>query len=79
MSQYNTFNVKLSNSKLNKLICHENGTKVTSNLSSNLSRSFNDETNFPHRLLLIYTQVSKMHKASANGSSANTKFSDRST
>ena len=35
----------------------------------------NDETNFPHKLLLTYTQVSKICKAFANGSSANMKFS----
>ena len=35
----------------------------------------NDETNFPHKLLLTYTQVSKICKAFANGSSANIKFS----
>ena len=35
----------------------------------------NDETNFRHKLLLINTQVSKILKAFANGSSANIKFS----
>ena len=35
----------------------------------------NDETNFPHKLLLTYTQVSKNRKAFANGPSANIKFS----
>ena len=37
--------------------------------------NFNDETNFPHKLLLTDTQVSKIRKAFANGSSANIKFS----
>ena len=37
--------------------------------------SSNDETNFPHKLLLSNTQVSKIRKALANGSSANIKFS----
>ena len=32
--------------------------------------SSNDETNFPHKLLLTDTQVSKINKASANVSSA---------
>ena len=36
---------------------------------------FNDETNFPHKLLLTNTQVSKIRKAFANGSSTNIKFS----
>ena len=35
----------------------------------------NDETNFPHKLLLANTQVSKIRKVLANRSSANTKFS----
>ena len=35
----------------------------------------NDETNFPHKLLLTDTQVSKILKAFANDSSANIKFS----
>ena len=34
----------------------------------------NDETNFPHKLFLTGTQVSKIRKAFANGSSANIKF-----
>ena len=38
-------------------------------------RNFNDETNFPHKLLLTDTQVSKIRKTFANGSSANIKFS----
>ena len=37
--------------------------------------SSNDETNFPHKLLLTDTKVSKICKAFANGSSANIKFS----
>ena len=35
----------------------------------------NDETSFPHKLLLTDTQVSKICKAFANCSSANVKFS----
>ena len=37
--------------------------------------NFNDETNFPHKLFLTDTQVSKTRKAFANGSSANIRFS----
>ena len=49
MTQYNTLNVKLSNSQLNKLkSAIKNGTEVTLNLSSNLIGSSNDEINFPH-------------------------------
>ena len=76
MTQYIMLNVKLSNSQLNKLKSGIiNGTGVTLNLSSNLIESSNDETNFPCKLLLTNTQVSKIHKAFANGSSANVKFS----
>ena len=53
----------------------KNGTVVTSNISSNLIGNSNDETNFPHKLLLTDTQVSKIRKAFKNGSSANIKFS----
>ena len=64
MTQYNTLNVKLSNSQLNKLKpAIKNGTEVTLNLSSNLIGNSNDETNFPHELLLTDTQVSKIRKA----------------
>ena len=34
-----------------------------------------NETNFPHQLLLTNTQVSNLHKAFANNSSANIKLS----
>ena len=69
MTQYNALNVKLSNLQLNKLkSVIKNGTKVTLNLSSNLIRNSNDETNFPHKLLLTDTQVSKIHTVFANGS-----------
>ena len=76
MTQYNKLNVKLSNSRLNKLkSAIKNGTEVAVNLSSNLIGSSNDETYFPHKLLLTNTQVSKICKAFANGSSANIEFS----
>ena len=56
MSQYNTLNVNLSNSQLNKLkLTIKNGTEVTLNLSSNLTGSSNDQTNFSHKLLLTNT------------------------
>ena len=51
------------------------GTEVTLNLSSNLIGNSNGETNFPQKLLLTDTQVSKIRKAFANGLSANIKFS----
>ena len=76
MTQYNTLNVKLSNSQLNKLkSAIKNETKVTLNLSSNIIGGSNDENNFPHKSLLTNTQVSKLLKAFANNSSANIKLS----
>ena len=67
--QYNTLNVKLPNSKLNKLKSGiKNSTEVALNLSLNVVGSSN-------KLLLTITQVSKLCKAFANGSSANIKFS----
>ena len=75
MTQYNTLNIMVY-SQLNKLkSAIKNGTEVTLNLSSNLIGSSNHETNFPYKLLLTDTQVSKIRKTFANGSSANIKFS----
>ena len=58
MSQYNTLNAKLSNSKLDKL---KSATKIeteaTLNLSSILIRNPNDENNSPHKLLLTDKQI----------------------
>ena len=76
MTQYTTLNISLSNLQLNKLKpAIKNETEVKLNLSSNLIWSSNDETNFPHKLLLTDTQVSKICKAFTNGSSANIKVS----
>ena len=51
------------------------GIKVTLNLSSKIFRDSNNENNFPHKLLLTNTQVSKLCKAFTNNSSANIKLS----
>ena len=75
MTQYNTLNVKLSNSRLNKLKCGiKNNTEVTLKISSNVIGDSNDENNFPHKFLLANTQVSRLCKTFANNSSANIKF-----
>ena len=67
MTQYNTLNVKFSNSRLNKLKSGiKNRTEVTFNLSSDLIGSSYDENSFPHKLLLTNTQASKICKAFAN-------------
>ena len=73
MTQYNTWNVKLSNSQLNKLMSGiKIGTEVTLKISLNVS---SDENIFPHKLLLTNTQVSNLRKAFANNFSANIKLS----
>ena len=76
MTQYNTLNAKFSNSKLTKLKSGiKNGTRVTSNLSPNVIGDSNDEANFPHKLPLNDTQVLRLLKVFAYGSSANIKLS----
>ena len=64
MTQFNTLNVTLSNSQLNKFkSAIRNGTELTLNLSPNIIGDSNDENNFPHKLLLTNTQVSKLRKS----------------
>ena len=64
MTQCNRLNEKLSKSQLYKLKSGlKNGTEVTLNVLSNSTGISNDETNFPHKLLLTDTQVSKIRKA----------------
>ena len=76
MTQYNTLNVKFSNSQFNKLKSGiKNETEVTLTLSWNLIEHSNNETNFPHKIFLTDTQVLKIRKAFAKGSTANIKFS----
>ena len=56
MTQYNSLNVKLSNSQLNKLkSAIKNETEVVLRLPSNMI--CDDETIFPHKLLLSNRQV----------------------
>ena len=58
MTQYNSLNVKLSNSQLNKLKSSiKNETDVVLRISSNMVSNSNDNTNFPHELLLTNSQV----------------------
>ena len=69
MIQYNTLNIKSSNSQINKLKSGiKNGTEVTLNLSSKLIGNSCDEINISHKLLLTDTQVSRICKAFENGS-----------
>ena len=74
MKQYNSLNVKLSNSQLNKFkSAIKNETEVVLRLSSNMIGD--DETNSPHKLVLTNRQVSDLCKAVANHSSADIKLS----
>ena len=75
MTQYNTLNVKFSNSQLSKLKPGiKNGTEVPINLSSNSIGDSNDETSFPHKLLLTNTKVWRTRKAFTNGSLVDINF-----
>ena len=76
MIQYNSLNLKLSNSHLDKLkAAIEDGTEVVLRLSSNMIGDSDDKINFPHELLLTNRQVSNLRKAFANKSSTNIKLS----
>ena len=81
MTQYNTLDLKLSNSHLNKLNSGiKNKTEVALKLSSNIINDSSNDDNFHkfrnlHKLLLTNTQVSKLCKAFTNNSSANKKLS----
>ena len=67
MTQYNSLNVKLSNSQLNKLkSAIKNETDVVLRLPSNIIGNSGDNTNFPHELLLTNRQVENLRKAFAN-------------
>ena len=74
MTQYNSLNVKLSNSQLNKFkSAIKKETEVVLRLSSN--KIGDNENNFPHKLLLTNRQVSNLRKAFANHLSADIKLS----
>ena len=76
MTQYNSLNVKLSNSQLNKLkSAIKNETDVVLRLSSNMVGNSGDNTNFPHELLLTNRQVANIRKAYAKNLSTDIKFS----
>ena len=65
MTQYNSLNVKLSNSQLNKLKSTiKNETELVLRLSSNMIGD--NETDFPHNLLLTNRQVANLRKSFTN-------------
>ena len=76
MTQYNSLNVNLSNSQLNKLkSAIKNETDVVLRISSGMAGNSSDNTNFPHKLLLTDRQVANIRKAFANNLSTDVKFS----
>ena len=76
MTQYNSLNVKLPNSQLIKLKSTiKNETEVVLRLSSDMVGNSDDETNFPHKLLLTNRHVANLCKAFANYLSTNIKLS----
>ena len=75
MTQYNRVNVKLSRPQLNKLKATiKNKNDVIIRLSPNMIEDSNDQTNFPHELLLTERQVSSSRKAFSNNLSVDIKF-----
>ena len=76
MTQYNSLNVKLSNSQFNKLTSAiKNGTDVVLRLLSNMVGNSNNETSFPRKLLLTNRQILSLRKAFANHTSVDIKLS----
>ena len=74
MTQYNSLNVKRSNSQLNKLkSATKNKTEVVLRLSSSMVGD--EETNFPHKWLLTNRQVANLCKAFADKPSIDIKLS----
>ena len=74
MTQYNSLNVNLSNSQLNKLkFAIKNKTEIVLRLSSNMISDA--ETNFLHKLLLTNRQVANLRKAFVDKSSTDIKLS----
>ena len=75
MTQYNSLNVKLLNSQLNKLKSSiKNEIDVVLRMSSNMVSNSNDNSNFPHELLLTNRQVANIRNAFTNHSSIDIKF-----
>ena len=73
MAQYNSLNVKLSNSLLKKFkSATKNETEIVLRLSWNVIGD--NQANFPHKLLLTNRQVTNLSKAFANNSSTDIKL-----
>ena len=66
MTQYNSLNVKLSNSQF---------TDVVLRLSLNMIDNSDNKTNFPHEVLLTNRQVANLREAFASRTSTDIKLS----
>ena len=76
MAQYNSLNVKLSNSQLKKFkSAIKNETEVVLRLSSNMIAHSDDKIDCPHDLFLTNRQVANIRKAFANNLSTDIKLS----
>ena len=76
MTQYNSLNVKLSNSQLDKLkSAIKNEADVVLKLSSNMIGNSDDETNFPHKLFLTNRKLTNLREAFANNTSTDINLS----
>ena len=74
MTRYSGLNVKLSNSQLNNFkSAIRNVTEVVLRLSLNMIGD--NETNFPHKLLLTNRQVANLRKVFRNNSLTDIKLS----
>ena len=68
MTQYGTLNINLTKSQFNKFKSGiKDDAEVILNLSLNMVKVSNDETNFPQNFFLTDTQVSRLCKAFVNG------------
>ena len=72
MVEYNTVNVKLSNSQLNKL---ENSVKNKQGTTLRMNARMFNENNLPHELLLTTRQTTKLRNAIENSMSTDIKLS----
>ena len=76
MTQYHSLDVQLSISQLNELkAAIKNETDKILRLSSNMIGNSDDETNFPHKLLLTNRQVANLSKAFVIRTSTDIKLS----
>ena len=63
MTQYNSLNVKLSNSQFSYLkSAIKNENDVVLRISSNMVGNSNDNSSFPHELLLTNRQIENIRK-----------------